>query len=149
MFLLDVNQRQSERQSTSNCLKTRMQQDGSLHTHKTFGQNSKDFSPKLLRVLHETLKTSGTSACLRDDFMNDMCGRNETTFFVLFLPHMSSGNEASLRINGLQCRMNPFLKNFSNFDGGLGQRRSQTTRMREPSTVPFAGGVKCRASFFK
>jgi hypothetical protein len=66
----------------------------SLHTPKTFGQNSKDFSPKLLRVLHETLKTSGTSAGLRDDFTNDMCGRNETKLFVLFLPHMSSENDA-------------------------------------------------------
>ncbi|MBQ6432725.1 MAG: hypothetical protein IJJ94_02070, partial [Bacteroidaceae bacterium] len=60
----------------------------------TFGQNSKDFSPKLLRVLHETLQTSGTGACLREDFTNDMCGRNETKFFVLFLPHMSSENYA-------------------------------------------------------
>ena len=50
---------------------------------------------------------------LSSEFTNDMCGRNETKFFVLFLPHMSSGNKASLRINDLQCRMNLFLKNFS------------------------------------
>ena len=34
---------------------------------------------------------------------------------------MSSGNEASLRINDLQCRMNPFLKNFSKSDRECGR----------------------------